>query len=185
MRSPAFTVGLLVAAFSAVPWGAAPDLHAQTAPPAPSSRPAALRCDTPEHRRLDFWVGDWNVTSGGQPAGTNLVTLEEDGCVVHEHWTGAKGGTGQSLNFYDRQDGRWHQVWVSSSGNVLDLAGSYADGTLTYRGQRRQPDGSTLLHRLSFHANADGTVRQFWETSADGGSSWTTSFDGLYRRKKG
>jgi hypothetical protein len=50
---------------------------------------------------------------------------------------------------------------------------------------RRQPDGSTLLHHLSFHANADGTVRQLWETSSDGGSTWTTSFDGLYRRKKG
>jgi hypothetical protein len=185
MRSSAFIVRLLLAACSAAPWVVVPELPAQTAQPTPPSRPAALRCDTPDHRRFDFWVGDWDVTSEGQPAGTNLVTLEEDGCVVHEHWTGAEGGTGQSLNFYDRQDGRWHQVWVANSGNVLDLVGSYANGTLSYRGERRKPDGSTVLHRLSFHLNADGTVRQLWETSSDRGSTWHTVFDGLYRRKQG
>lgn len=185
MRLPALTVRLLATAVSAAGWGAAPALHAQTTPAAPPSRPAALRCDTPDHRRFDFWVGDWDVTTQGQPAGTNLVTLEEDGCLVHEHWTGAEGDTGQSLNFYDRQDGRWHQVWVANSGSVLDLAGTYADGTLTYRGERRKPDGSMLLHRLSFHPNTDGTVRQLWETSSDRGSTWNTVFDGLYHRKKG
>jgi hypothetical protein len=51
-------------------------------------------------------------------------------------------------------------------------------------GESRQPDGSTLRHRLSFRANPDGTVRQLWETSADGGTTWTTSFDGLYTKRK-
>ncbi|MGH7514295.1 MAG: hypothetical protein ACREOQ_15380 [Gemmatimonadales bacterium] len=142
-------------------------------------------CDAPEYRQLDFWVGDWNVTVGGGQAGTNLVTLEERRCLVHEHWTGARGETGQSFNFYDRDDGAWHQVWVSSSGNVLNLTGHYADGRLTFVGENRKPDGSTLRHRLSFHANPDGTVRQLWETSSDGGSSWATSFDGLYAKRKG
>jgi hypothetical protein len=149
------------------------------------ARAVSPGCTEAEHRQLDFWIGNWDVTSGGQPVGTNLVTLEESGCLVHEHWTGAKGGTGQSFNFYDRGDRRWHQVWVSSTGNVLDLAGSYAKGTLTYRGESRQPDGTRLLNRLSFHANADGTVRQFWETSSDDGSTWSTVFDGLYHKKKG
>ena len=154
-------------------------LRAQTAPAPPPA------CDAPEHRQLDFWVGSWDVTMQGREAGTNVVTLEESGCLVHEHWTGTRGGTGQSFNFYNQEDGAWHQVWVSSSGNVLDLAGHYADGTLTYQGETRQPDGSTLRHRLSFHANADGTVRQLWESSSDGGTTWATSFDGLYTRRKG
>ena len=152
---------------------------------APAASQSPPRCDDPKYRQLDFWVGDWNVTGGGKQAGTNLVTQEESGCLVHEHWTGAGGGTGQSFNFYDRDDGAWHQVWVSSNGNVLNLTGHYADGTLTYVGENRKPDGSTLRHRLSFHANPDGTVRQFWETSSDGGSTWATSFDGLYAKRKG
>ena len=42
---------------------------------------APPRCDTPQYRQFDFWVGDWTVTSGDQPAGTNHVTLEEAGCM--------------------------------------------------------------------------------------------------------
>ena len=42
-----------------------------------------------------------------------------------------------------------------------------------YRGERPRPNGSTLKHRLSFRANPDGTVRQLWETSSDGGSTWS------------
>lgn len=144
---------------------------------------APPKCDAPEYRQLDFWVGDWSVTMGGKPAGTNRITIEEDGCLIHEHWSGAAGGTGQSFNFYNREDGRWHQVWVSSTGNVLDLAGRYADGTLLYQGESRRPDGTRLRHRLGFHANPDGTVRQLWETSSDGGTTWSTTFDGVYRKR--
>jgi hypothetical protein len=141
------------------------------------------RCDAPEYRQFDFWVGDWQVTIGGQPVGTNLVTLEEDGCLIHEHWKGARGGTGQSFNFYDRQDGRWHQVWVSSRGAVLNLSGTYQDGRLEYTGtQASAPGGPPVQQRLTFTKNPDGTVRQLWETSPDG-KTWTTTFDGRYARK--
>ncbi|MGN6392732.1 MAG: hypothetical protein ACTHM9_10860 [Gemmatimonadales bacterium] len=149
---------------------------------APRAHPT---CQGAEYRQLDFWVGDWDVTSHGHPAGKNLVTSEETGCLVHEHWTGSEGDTGQSFNFYDRGDRQWHQVWVSNSGTVLDLAGTYADGTLTYRGQSRRPDGTTLEHRLSFHANPDGTVHQLWQTSSDGGATWSEAFEGLYRKRRG
>jgi hypothetical protein len=150
-----------------------------------SAQAARPTCDSAVYRQFDFWVGDWEVTTAGKPAGTNLVTREENGCVIHEHWTGSNGGTGQSLNFYDRGDGQWHQVWVSNSGGVLNLAGSFADGTLTFRGETKQADGTRLTHRLSFHLNSDRTVRQFWEVSSDGGTTWATSFDGVYRKRKG
>jgi hypothetical protein len=152
---------------------------AQTAAPPPP------KCDAPEYRQFDFWVGSWDVTMRGQPAGGNLVTLEEGGCLVHEHWTGKGGGTGQSFNFFDRDDGAWHQVWVSNTGSVLYLTGHYADGTLTYLGETRRPDGTSLRHRLSFHPNGDGTVRQLWETSSDSGATWAVSFDGHYTKRKG
>lgn len=142
------------------------------------------RCDTPDFRRFDFWIGSWDVTSGGNPAGTSLITLEEDGCVIHEHWKGAKGSTGQSFNFFDRTDGKWHQMWVSNSGNVLYLTGDYDGGVLTLQGESRGPGGAAVLNRLTFTANPDRTVRQLWETSSDGGKTWAPAFDGLYRKRK-
>ena len=141
-------------------------------------------CSAPEYRQFDFWVGDWEVTARGRVAGTNLVTKRDDGCVVHEQWNGSQGSTGESWNFFDRSTGLWHQVWIDGTGGVLRFSGRYADGRLAMTGESTAPDGSTVLHKLTFYNNAeDGTVRQVWEQSKDGGSSWTVVFDGLYRRR--
>ncbi len=148
--------------------------RAQGAPPA--------GCSSAEARQFDFWVGNWDVTVGGKNAGTNNVTLEEDRCVIHEHWTGSRGGTGQSFNFFDRGAGKWHQFWVDNAGNYLHLTGTYADGRLVLTGVAPGPDGKPADQRLTFFNNADGTVRQFWETSSDQGATWQVAFDGLYRK---
>jgi len=144
----------------------------------------AVNCSSAEARQFDFWVGSWNVTVADKQAGTNDVTLEENGCVVHEHWTSSRGGTtGQSFNFFDRTVSKWHQFWVDNSGNYLHLTGSYADGKLVLTGVAPGPDGKPADQRLTFFKNADGSVRQFWETSADHGATWQVAFDGLYRRR--
>jgi hypothetical protein len=43
--------------------------------------------------------------------------------------------------------------------------------------------GKMVVNRISWTPQAEGTVRQHWETSTDGGKSWTTAFDGRYARK--
>lgn len=153
------------------------ELAAQAGPP-------TFGCPEPTHRQFDFWLGDWDVTVGGQPAGTNQITLVEQGCVLHERWSGSRGGTGQSFNWYDRADRLWHQVWVDNQGNSLMLSGTFQDGRLTLTGTAPGPNGAPQSQRLSFFKNPDGTVRQLWETSADGGQTWQSTFDGLYRRKR-
>jgi hypothetical protein len=140
-------------------------------------------CPAPEHRQFEFWVGDWNVTVQGNQAGTNVVTLEENGCLIHEHWTGAKGGTGQSFNFYDQSTKEWHQFWVDNQGGYLHLTGTYAERRLVLVGMQTAADGSATQQRLTFFNNADGSVRQLWESSADQGKTWQIAFDGLYRRR--
>jgi hypothetical protein len=139
-------------------------------------------CSAAEYRQFDFWVGSWDVTVAGNPAGSNVITLEEQGCLIHEHWTGAKGGTGQSLNFYDKSTRLWNQVWVDNSAGSLRLSGTFAGDQMGMTGVAPGPDGKPQQQRLTFFKNPDGTVRQLWETSSDG-ATWQVSFDGLYRRK--
>ncbi|MGH7561965.1 MAG: hypothetical protein ACRENB_13225 [Gemmatimonadales bacterium] len=155
--------------------------QAQQPAPAPAPPPPLPSCDSAAFRAFDFWIGEWGVTVSGRPAGRNVITLEEKGCLIHEHWTGARGGTGQSFNFYDRQDGKWHQVWVSSTGAVLRLSGGREGDEMRLAGETTTAVGITR-HRLTFTKNADGTVRQFWESSSDGGKTWAVAFDGLYRK---
>jgi hypothetical protein len=42
--------------------------------------------------------------------------------------------------------------------------------------------GVTALQRVTWTPSSDGTVRQLWESSEDGGTTWTTVFDGRYSR---
>ena len=152
-------------------------LSAQTAAPRPD-------CKAAEYRQFDFWLGDWNVTTGPNQAGTNLITLTLDGCVLHEHWAGAKGGRGESFNYYDRDDRQWHQLWVDNSGGTIELAGTLHDGTMVLVGSGKDQSGNPVLNRIAWIDNPkDGSVRQLWEQSSDNGKTWQPAFDGLYRKK--
>ena len=144
-------------------------------------------CTAPEHRQFDFWVGEWEVTdSGGTTViGANSVTREESGCLIHEHWRGGKGGTGQSFNFYDRQGRHWEQVWVASAGTVLHLTGGLSGKSMVLEGDVVSPQGQPVRNRIAWTPEPDGRVRQVWSTSADGGRTWQATFDGWYRKRPG
>src|SRR5215208_1820378 len=46
-------------------------------------------------RRLDFWIGEWNVENkAGQPAGQSSVQSVSAGCALLENWTARNGSTG-------------------------------------------------------------------------------------------
>lgn len=135
------------------------------------------------YRKFDFWVGEWNVTVGGQQAGVNRIDLIEGNCVVFENWTGAGGGSGRSFNFYNNQTGKWNQVWVASNGSNLFFEGEFRDGNLHYTGTTVGAGGAKTLHKLTFFNLGPGHVRQLWESSTDDGKTWSVVFDGDYRQK--
>ncbi len=152
--------------------------------PAAAQQPAPPTCSSVEHRQFDFWAGDWVVTDsgGGTVYGTNSITVTEAGCILHEHWAGIRGASGQSFNFYDRTAGRWSQVWVASNGNVLRLEGQLDGAAMRLEGDSRTPQGA-VKNRITWTPQADGRVRQTWSISRDGGATWQAGFDGWYRRK--
>lgn len=139
-------------------------------------------CDAPEYRQFDFWAGDWQVTRpDGSVAGTNRITLEYGGCVLHEHYATPKGYSGESLNTFDAGRKVWHQTWVDSTGTLLLLEGGLRGRDMVLEGSTTDGKGVVTRHRITWMPNEDGTVRQHWE-STDASGAWTTAFDGLYRR---
>jgi len=144
----------------------------------------ATGCSSEESHQFDFWIGDWDVTSDGAAAGTNRIEAILDGCVLQEHWSGAQGSAGSSLNHYDPSIGKWRQYWVWRNGTTLELTGEYRDGKMVLAGDSKDAKGKSVRNRITWYDNGDGTVRQHWEQSADRGKTWTTSFDGLYRGRK-
>jgi hypothetical protein len=159
-------------------------LIAVFAPLADAQLPAAAPCSAPEHRQFDFWIGEWEVTlATGQRAGTNRIERILGGCALQESWTGASPSQGQSLTVWDPGDHTWHQTWVDNAGTTLHLSGGIVNGEMVLEGQRRLPDGTEVTDRITWTPNADGTLRQVWQSSQDRGMRWTTVFDGVYRRR--
>ncbi len=176
-----FPITALVAAlgFPALAQNNSPAVPAPAPPTAP-----AVPCSKPEHRQFDFWIGDWDVFNPkGDTAGTNLIKPMLGGCVLHENWAGKGNFSGQSFNAYDARRGRWHQTWMDMSGGVLMLDGAFENGvmTLTDRDLAGKKDPN-VVNEISWTPNPDGSVRQHWRTSKDGGKTWTTAFDGKYVR---
>ena len=151
---------------------------AQAQAPTP---PAA--CQAAEHRQFDFWLGEWDVFNPkGQLVGRNQIAREYGGCVIHERYTTPRAYAGESLNAWDAQRKVWHQTWMDNTGTVLLLDGGWKDGQMVLEGEGRDPQGRAQRQRISWTPNADGTVRQHWQTQVQG-ADWVTAFDGLYRRR--
>lgn len=137
-------------------------------------------CSATEFRQFDFWLGSWRVTSQGKPAGTSRIESAMKGCAVIEHWSSAGGGLGTSLNFYDRRTKTWSQAWIDEGGNALHLKGGLVDGRMVLQSAPQDTPKGPVVQRITWSREPDGSVRQLWESSSDGGRTWTVAFDGSY-----
>ena len=150
-----------------------------------AAAPEASACAAAESRQFDFWIGEWEVTAAGKPAGRSRIQPILGGCAILENWRGASGREGKSLNTWNASAQRWEQYWVDMDGTPLHLTGGFADGKMILSGKQPLADPKTGHHRIdriTWTPNADGSVRQLWESSDDDGRTWNASFDGLYRK---
>jgi hypothetical protein len=137
-------------------------------------------CSTrPEVHQFDFWVGEWDVESGGQIVARSRIGRIAGTCIIQENWMPFGGGEGKSWNFYNQASGQWEQVWVTGAGDVLEVAGGWKDGAMRERGTRKNANGAATIHRHNFTPLEKGRVRQLCE-SDDNGATWHIVFDGLY-----
>ena len=154
------------------------------APPKPPTSPACTTEATP-FRDFDFWIGAWDVTDPhGTIAGENVISREENGCLLVERWTGAQGGSGTSLNFVDPQTGLWRQVWMSQ-GAMIDYSGGLEDsGAMRLQGEITYTrTGKSFPFRGVWTPNKDGSVTQAFTQYDPETETWNDWFTGIYRRK--
>lgn len=143
--------------------------------------------DEPVFSALDFWVGHWDVISGGETVGQNRIEKTLNDCAILEHWTSAGGGQGKSL-FYVIE-GDWKQFWVTErallpgGAKEKSRVDDIGPPAVRFQGEVRHPEAGTWLDRTTLTPLDGETLRQIIEISRDGGRSWETTFDGIYRRK--
>ncbi len=145
------------------------------------------KCASAEHRRLDFWVGDWDaydVGGGDKPSARVRVDVILDGCALREVYEGMDGLVGESFTIYDASRKLWHQTWVTNRGQLLEIEGRFQGNSLTLEGARLSPDGREEIVRGVWTPQGGG-VRETAHTSADRGSTWRPWFDIHFRRHKG
>jgi hypothetical protein len=138
---------------------------------------------------LDFWLGEWDVSSqdGETPYGHNRIEKTLDGCAVFEHWAGAGGGEGKSLFFFNARTGQWEQIWVTTDSSRpgglkhKKLIETYEDGGVRFQGEYPDDEGGVIYDRTTLTPLPDGEVRQHIEISQDEGATWRTTFDAVYR----
>ncbi len=138
-------------------------------------------CSATEHRQFHFWVGEWAVEMpDGKPAGTSKISVEQQGCVIVEQWQSATSAySGTSFNFYDPDLKQWRQLWLDNQGGKLELFGQREGQQMILRSTANEPN---TYQQITWTANSDGTVRQFWQSFTQDQEP-TTLFDGLYRAR--
>jgi hypothetical protein len=155
-----------------------------------ASTSAAAGCgDEPRLRALDFWIGRWTVSWYGEFVGHNVIEKALDGCAVTERWLDFRGRAAFSLFWYDRNEDRWKQVFLTDRALEVGATKEKAESTLLttphrVRFQGSYPgreNGTIIDDRTTLTLEAPGRVRQLIEISTDGGKTWHTTFNGVYR----
>lgn len=160
---------------------APPSAQAQPAPPPPPPP----RCDGPQYRQFDFWLGYWTVLNPKDlPIGISEITRVSGGCAIQEKWQATMGGDGTSLSYFDAADSSWHQLWIGGAGGgVLHLKGGLENGAMVMAGDDHKTPQGVVRERIRWAPLPDGGVLHETEVSTDGGKTWQKTFSGRYRKR--
>ena len=133
---------------------------------------------------LDFWVGRWKVTVGKQLSGHDIVTKSQDGFVIREDWRGVDSGDqGESFFYFQSDQKRWKQVWVTPTGVYKEKASeAYPDG-IRFVGTVFFPSERTIEDRTTLTKVSSGRVHQVIEHK-DKAGKWIVGFDAIYEPEK-
>jgi hypothetical protein len=155
----------------------------------PAPRGASNVCTqlVPNARTADFILGQWRVESAsGAPIGTLGVDSNLRDCLLEAFVRAPRSPrayVGRSFILYDRFVQRWYMFYADNAGDFQQLSGPATAGALVLTGVRRSPHGDVQL-RMSWTALTTNELLQVWDTSSDGGLTWTETERLTYLRTR-
>jgi hypothetical protein len=147
--------------------------------------PAAKPLPEEAARRLQHIIGEWDsrwewVWPDGSPRGI------EEGTEIARYLIGERvvelttriegeANPSKAWMFYGENDGKFHLVSVSATGDLWKMHGDLDRFVITSE-PHPNPDGSTSIIRFTHHDIDHDHLRADMELSRDGGATWTLGF---------
>jgi hypothetical protein len=134
---------------------------------------------------LDYLIGEWDAGSGEE--GTDVKWEAPLGsCYLVETWAPRKSGQTSGYYFavlaYDAKLKNWSYLAASPVGDRLRFENGVVKGNRVTLEQADLTDGT--VHRFSYTKLPNDQVRELSMGSKDGGKTWTTDYDLVWKRKK-
>jgi hypothetical protein len=129
-----------------------------------------------ERSWFDFWVGKWEVTwtdaNGKQGKGTNTIDKILGNTVIRENFEAhegqLKGYLGTSISVYNPRTKMWHQGYADNQGAYFNFTG--------------ERQGDKRIFKTSVVEEGTNSLMWDWESSEDGGESWTLNWRISYKK---
>jgi hypothetical protein len=153
--------------------------------PEPVPTPLCTSAGFEHHRQLDFTLGRWHVRVGGHARAASEIVNDASGCLVEERLTGPAGYEARVFSGARTLDRLWQRTYVDNRGLRVFVQGRPdPTGAMVLTGTVPQaPGGGALDVRLRIEPVDASRHVQRWETSEDGGASWSPLVEATYTRR--
>ncbi|MFY0598590.1 MAG: hypothetical protein JXR03_02890 [Cyclobacteriaceae bacterium] len=139
---------------------------------------------------FDFWVGEWTASwdegNGVQKLGTNTITRSLDDKVIVENFRivegQSKGFKGMSMSVFQPRFNRWKQAWSDNQGGYFDFEGRFDGEKRIFQTQVVKRGEKKVQQRMIFYNITEKSMTWDWESSIDGGESWTLQWRIFYNK---
>lgn len=144
----------------------------------------------PEYHRLDFMIGTWSAYAGKDRIADVSIERASGACALVQTWSAPpskmtlnRPAVSKALIAYDQDRKLWEMFWVTGVIGTHFHLTAVPSKNLLWKTTEVLAGGRTKTDHLVITKLSDGTLRQIVTASTDGGKSWATGYDLIWRRK--